>query len=108
MKMTEFKEIMNLFDAGDFESRKEAVSMLYEGFSGYYLKIIKRELIHNKYDVYTPEEVLEDVFLSLLSKQTKPSSAFAISAWLRSYVMNGTRNFIKNISQRVTRNLEHS
>ena len=41
MKMTEFKEIMSLFDAGDFESRKEAVSMLYEGFSSYYLKIIK-------------------------------------------------------------------
>ena len=108
MKMTEFEEIMNLFDAGDFESRKEAVSILYEGFSSYYLKIIKRELIHNKYDVYTPEEVLEDIFLSLLSKQTKPSSAFAISAWLRCYVRNETRNFIKNFSQKVTRNLEYS
>jgi len=27
----QFKEIMRLFDAGDFESRKDAVSMLYEG-----------------------------------------------------------------------------
>ena len=45
MKMTEKKEIMRLFDAGDFESRKEAVSMLYEGFSGYYLMVIKRDLI---------------------------------------------------------------
>ena len=27
----QFKEIMRLFDAGDFESRKEAVSILYEG-----------------------------------------------------------------------------
>ena len=32
----QFKEIMRLFDAGDFESRKEAVSMLYEGYSRHY------------------------------------------------------------------------
>ena len=70
MKMTEKKEIKRLFDAGDFESRKEAIAMLYEGFSDYYLMVIKRELILNKYDVYSPEEVLSDVFLGLISKKT--------------------------------------
>ena len=107
MKMTEKKEIMRLFDAGDFQSRKEAISMLNKGFSDYYLKVIKRELIHNKYDVYSPEEVLRDVFLGLLSKPTKPSSVFTIEAWLKSIVLNVTRNFVKNIPQRVTRNLEY-
>ena len=107
MKMTEKKEIMRLFEGGDFESRKEAISMLYEGFSDYFLMVIKRELILNKYDVYSPEEVLSDVFLGLLSKKTKPSSALTISVWLESYVLNVTRNFVKNISQRVTRNLEY-
>jgi hypothetical protein len=57
--------------------------------------------------VYSPEEVLSDVFLGLLSKKTKPSSALTISVWLESYVLNVTRNFVKNISQRVTRNLEY-
>ena len=91
----QFKEIMGLFDAGDFESRKKAVSMLYEGFSRHYLKVIKRDFMYNKYDDAMAEEVLQDVFLSLLTKQTKPSSAFAISAWLKSYVFNVTRNSMK-------------
>ena len=89
-----FKEIMRLFDAGDFESRKEAVSILYEGFSRQYLIVIKR-VMFNKYDDAMAEEVLQDVFLSLLTKQTKPSSAFAISAWLKSYVFNVTRDRMK-------------
>ena len=91
----QFKEIMRLFDAGDFESRKKAVSMLYEGFSRHYLIVIKRDFMYNKYDDAMAEEVLQDVFLSLLTKQTKPSSAFAISAWLKSYVFNVTRNSMK-------------
>ena len=91
----QFKEIMRLFDAGDFESRKKAVSMLYEGFSRHYLIVIKRDFMHNKYDDAMAEEVLQDVFLSLLSKQTKPSSAFAISAWLKSYVFNVARDRMK-------------
>ena len=107
MKMTEKKEIMRLFEAGDFESRKEAITMLYEGFSDYFLMVIKRELILNKYDVYSPEEVLSDVFLGLLSKKTSPSSVFTINAWLKSYVLNITRDYVKNISHRVTRNLEY-
>ena len=107
MKMTEKKEIMRLFNKGDFESRKEAITMLYKGFSGYYLMVIKRELILNKYDVYSPEEVLSDIFLGLLSKKINPSSVFTIEAWLKSYVLNVTRNFVKNIPQRVTRNLEY-
>ena len=91
----QFKEIMRLFDAGDFESRKKAVSMLYEGFSRHYLIVIKRDFMFNKYDDAMAEEVLQDVFLSLLTKQTKPSSAFAISAWLKSYVFNVTRDRMK-------------
>ena len=91
----QFKEIMRLFDAGDFESRKTAVSMLYEGFSRHYLIVIKRDFMYNKYDDAMAEEVLQDVFLSLLTKQTKPSSAFAISAWLKSYVFNVTRDRMK-------------
>jgi len=91
----QFKEIMRLFDAGDFESRKEAVSILYEGFSRHYLIVIKRDFMYNKYDDAMAEEVLQDVFLSLLTKQTKPSSAFAISAWLKSYVFNVTRDRMK-------------
>jgi hypothetical protein len=67
----QFKEIMRLFDTGDFESRKKAVSMLYEGFSRHYLIVIKRDFMFNKYDDAMAEEVLQDVFLSLLSKQTK-------------------------------------
>ena len=91
----QFKEIMRLLDAGYFESRKKAVSMLYEGFSRHYLIVIKRDFMFNKYDDAMAEEVLQDVFLSLLTKQTKPSSAFAISAWLKSYVFNVTRDRIK-------------
>ena len=91
----QFKEIMRLFDAGDFESRKEAASILYEGFSRHYLIVIKRDFMFNKYDDAMAEEVLQDVFLSLLSKQTKPSSAFAISSWLKSYVFNVTRDRMK-------------
>ena len=70
----QFKEIMRLFDAGDFESRKEAITMLYKGYSRHYLVVIKRDFMHNNYDDDTAAEVLQDVFLSLLSKQTKPSS----------------------------------
>ena len=91
----QFKEIMRYFDAGDFESRKKAVSMLYEGFSRHYLIVIKRDFMFNKYDDALAEEVLQDVFVSLLTKQTKPSSAFAISAWLKSYVFNVTRDRMK-------------
>ena len=91
----QFKEIMRLFDAGDFESRKKAVSMLYEGFSRHYLIVIKRDFMFNKYDDALADEVLQDVFVSLLTKQTKPSSAFAISAWLKSYVFNVTRDRMK-------------
>ena len=108
MKMTEKKEIMRLFDAGDFESRKKAVSMLYEGFSGKYLMVIKRMFKRNKYDVYmySPEEILQDVFLFLLSKKTKPSSASTISAWLRAYVLNEIRDDKEKILQKVKRNVE--
>ena len=53
----QFKEIMRLFDAGDFESRKKAVSMLYEGFSRHYLIVIKRDFMFNKYDDAMAEEV---------------------------------------------------
>ena len=91
----QFKEIMRLFDVGDFESRKEAVSMLYEGYSRHYLIVIKRDFMHNNYDDDTAEEVLQDTFLSLLSKQTKPSSAFAIGAWLKGYVFNVARDNLK-------------
>jgi len=91
----QFKEIMRLFDAGDFESRKEAVSILYEGYSRHYLIVIKRDFMHNNYDDDTAEEVLQDTFLSLLSKQTKPSSEFAIGAWLKGYVFNVARDNLK-------------
>ena len=91
----QFKEIMRLFDAGDFESRKEAITMLYKGYSRHYLVVIKRDFMHNNYDDDTAAEVLQDVFLSLLSKQTKPSSEYAIGAWLKSYVFNVTRDNLK-------------
>ena len=91
----QFKEIMRLFDVGDFESRKQAVSMLYEGYSRHYLIVIKRDFMHNNYDNDTAEEVLQDTFLSLLSKQTKPSSEFAIGAWLKGYVFNVARDNLK-------------
>ena len=93
----QFKKIMRLFDAGDFESRKKAISILYEGFSRHYLIVIKRDFMHNNYDDATAEEVLQDVFLSLLSKQTKPSSEFAITAWLKTYVFNVTRDNLKKV-----------
>ena len=97
MKITDdqFKEIMDLFDAGDHESRKQAISMLYLGFRDHYLIVIKRDFMHNKYDDAMAEEVLQDVFLSLLSKLTKPSSQYAITAWLKSYVFNVTRDRMK-------------
>ncbi len=97
MKITseQFKEIMRLFNNGDFESRKEAISMLYDGYSRHYLIVIKRDFMHNKFDDDTAEEILQDTFLRLLVKQTKPSSAFAINAWLKSYVFNVTRDKLK-------------
>ena len=93
----QFKEIMRLFDAGDFESRKKAISILYEGFSRHYLIVIKRDFMHNNYDDATAEEVLQDVFLIFLWKQTKPSSEFAITAWLKTYVFNVTRDNLKKV-----------
>ena len=53
----QFKEIMRLFDAGDFESRKEAVSILYEGYSRHYLIVIKRDFMHNNYDDDTADSL---------------------------------------------------
>ena len=109
MKMTEKKEIMRLFDAGDFQSREVATSMLYKGFSRQYLivikrdfmfkKLIKRGFMFNKYDDAMAEDVLLDGFLSVPLKKTKPSAVFTINAWLKSYVLNETRNSVKNISQ---------
>ena len=91
----QFKEIMRLFDAGDYESRQKAISILYDGFRDYLLNLIKHKFMHNKYDEAMAEEVLQDVFLSLLSKQTKPSSTFAISAWLKKYTYNVARDRMK-------------
>jgi RNA polymerase sigma factor (sigma-70 family) len=97
MKITpnQFKEIMDWFDAGDRESRKKAISMLYEKYSRHYLIVIKRDFMHNNYDDGTAEEVLQDVFVSLLSKETKPSSEYAIGAWLKTYVFNVARDNLK-------------
>ena len=97
MKITpnQFKEIMDWFDAGDRESRKKAISMLYEKYSRNYLIVIKRDFMHNNYDDGTAEEVLQDVFVSLLSKETKPSSEYAIGAWLKTYVFNVARDNLK-------------
>ena len=97
MKITpnQFKVIMDWFDAGDRESRKKAISMLYEKYSRHYLIVIKRDFMHNNYDDGTAEEVLQDVFVSLLSKETKPSSEYAIGAWLKTYVFNVARDNLK-------------
>ena len=97
MKITpnQFKEIIDWFDAGDRESRKKAISMLYEKYSRHYLIVIKRDFMHNNYDDGTAEEVLQDVFVSLLSKDTKPSSEYAIGAWLKTYVFNVARDNLK-------------
>ena len=97
MKITpdQFKEIMRLFDVGDIESRKTAINMLYAGFSTHFIKKIKLEFMHNNYDEDTAEDLLHDTFLSLLNKKTKSSSAFAISAWLNSYVFNVVRDNLK-------------
>ena len=91
----QFKEIMRLFDAGDFESRKKAIDILYAGFSTHFIKKIKREFMDNNYDEDTAEDLLHDTFHSLLNKRTKPSSTFAISAWLNSYVFNVVRDNLK-------------
>jgi RNA polymerase sigma factor (sigma-70 family) len=91
----QFKEIIRFFDAGDYESRKQAIDMLYAGFSTHYIIKIKREFMHNNYDDDTAEDILHDVFHSLLKKGTKPSSQFAISAWLDTYVFNVARDNLK-------------
>lgn len=91
----QFKEIMRFFDAGDYESRKKAIDMLYGGFSTHFIIKIKREFMHNNYDEDTAEDILHDVFHSLLKKRTKPSSPFAISAWLDTYVFNVARDNLK-------------
>jgi hypothetical protein len=46
----QFKEIMRLFDAGDYESRQKAISILYDGYRDYLLNLIKHKFMHNKYD----------------------------------------------------------
>ena len=91
----QFKEIMHLFDAGDFESRREAVAIIFHGYSDYLLNLIKHKYMHNKYDEAMAEEVLQDVFLSLLSKLTKPSSAFALHNWLKKYTYYVTSDRMK-------------
>lgn len=97
MKITpdQFKEIMRLFDAGDFESRRKAVAILYDGYRDYLLNLIKYKYMHNKYDETMAEEVFQDVFLSLLTKQTKPSSAFALHNWMKKYTYNVARDRMK-------------
>ena len=97
MKITpdQFKEIMRYFDAGDYESRKKAIDMLYAGFSTHFIKKIKREFFYDSYDEETAEDILHDVFHSLCKKRTKPSAAFAISAWLDKYVFNVARDNLK-------------
>jgi len=91
----QFKEIMRLFDAGDYESRQKAISILYDGYRDYLLNLIKHKFMHNKYDEAMAEEVLQDVFLSLLSKLTKPSSAFALHNWMKKYTYNVARDRMK-------------
>ena len=91
----QFKEIMHLFDTGDFESRREAVAIIFHGYSDYLLNLIKHKYMHNKYDEAIAEEVLQDVFLSLLSKLTKPSSAFALHNWMKKYTYNVARDRMK-------------
>jgi len=118
MKMTEKKEIMRLFDAGDVQSRNVATSMLYKGFSRQYLIVIKRDFMFKKlikqrgfmfqkYDYPIAEDVLLDVFVNLPFIKTKPSSVFTINAWLKSYVLNETKNSVKNISENLTRKVEY-
>jgi len=95
IQKTDFKLIMEHFNAGDFESRKKAVDMLYRAYSQHYLIVIKREFMSNRYDDSAAEDILQDAFLSLTSKMTKPSSEFAISSWLKSYIYNITRDNMK-------------
>ena len=95
IQKTDFKLIMEHFNAGDFESRKKAVDMLYRAYSQHYLIVIKREFMSNRYDNSAAEDILQDAFLSLTSKMTKPSSEFAISSWLKSYIYNITRDNMK-------------
>ena len=64
----QFKEIMRLFDAGDFESRKEAITMLYKGYSRHYLVVIKRDFMHNKYDDDTAAESIARCLLKFTFK----------------------------------------
>ena len=96
----DFKQIMFLFDAGDFESRKKAIFILYDNYRPHYLRIIKREFMKKKYDDETAEDILQDAFLSLLSGRTKPSSKFAIGKWLRACVFNVTRNNLQKAYRR--------
>jgi RNA polymerase sigma factor (sigma-70 family) len=91
----DFEEIFALFDSGNFESRKVAVMKLYEFYRTSYLMIIKREMLHSRYDDSLAEDVLQDTFISLLSKNTTPSSPFAIGQWLKSYVYNVARDNLK-------------
>ena len=111
IQKTDFKLIIELFNAGDFESRKKAVDMLYRAYRQHYLIVIKREFMSNKYDDSAAEDILQDAFLSLTSKLTKPSSEFAISSWLKSYIYNITRDNMKKAyrnreqSQEVAKNL---
>jgi len=93
----DFKKIMTLFDAGDFESRRVAINMLYNAYSRHYLIVIKRDFMHNNFDNDTAEEVLQDAFLRLLEKQTKPSSEFAIGAWLKTFILNVARDKLKKV-----------
>ena len=91
----DFQAIFDLFEKGDFESRKAAIMKLYEFYRPSYLRIIKRSMLHGNYDDDLAEDVLQDTFISLLSKNTKPSSPFAIGEWLKSYTYNVARDNLK-------------
>ena len=91
----DYEEIMNLFDADDRESRIKAISLLFRGYYSYFVKLIKVEFIRNKNAKNEAEDMLQDTMVSLLTKNTKPTSKYAIHAWFRSYVYNITRDKLK-------------
>jgi len=91
----EFNEIFNLLISDKYSFRKKAIARLYEVYRPIFLRIIKREFYYKSLDSEFLEDLIQDTFVSLLSKKTVPSSSFAISQWLKSYTLNIARDSLK-------------
>ena len=128
LKKINSKEVLDLFNAGDNESREKAVSILYKAYGKRYLEIGKR--IDEESEPISPYKhewdewnrqirgdskvkenteskaqenlSLKYLFLSLNENKTKPTSEEQIGAWLDEYVIKYAHDSLERLANEIT------